>query len=248
MQNPENWINTELDDLHVKSRPTNLIINFLPRDTTDNELLKIFSTFGSIRSVKIVRDGFGLCVGYGFVNFESTNGAKMAEILLNGLQLRNKRLKVAFALPRSRDTAKCNLYIRFLPAKVNEMLLETLFQDYGGIWSVKILRNKTSSLMYPQHNVAYVRFRQPADAERARIALDGYRFPGSNDPISVQTARNLRREEETRWSRQMMKTQVMGFKFSQAPDSDSECALDMPWSPLRASEAPIRPEGFVFSD
>ncbi|KAH8252337.1 hypothetical protein KR038_006902, partial [Drosophila bunnanda] len=92
----------------TKPRPTNLIINYLPNNTTDDELFEMFSSFGNIRRLKIVRDSSGRCVGYGFVDFENSRCAYVAQLVVNGHQLRDKRLKVAFALPRSSDVAKCN--------------------------------------------------------------------------------------------------------------------------------------------
>ncbi|KAH8290859.1 hypothetical protein KR054_006571, partial [Drosophila jambulina] len=178
-----------------KSQQTNLIINYLPNDILEEELFDMFSTFGFIRSLKIIRDSSGRCAGYGFVDFESSRCAHVAQVLLNGRELREKRLKVAFALPRGSDIAKCNLFVRYLPVKVTEEELENLFGDYGRTWSVKILRHKLNELKYPQLNAAYVRFRQPADAEKAVIALNGYCFPGAMQPISVQTAKSLKRND-----------------------------------------------------
>ncbi|KAH8308917.1 hypothetical protein KR059_003218, partial [Drosophila kikkawai] len=92
----------------AKPRPTNLIINYLPKDTSDEELYDIFSTFGAIRSSKIIRDNFGSCVGYGFVDFVNSRFAHVAQMIVNGRELRGKHLKVSFALPRGIDIAKCN--------------------------------------------------------------------------------------------------------------------------------------------
>lgn len=117
--------------------------------------------------------------GYGFVNFVSEEGARQAIKTLNGITLRNKRLKVnsndwnhfysieltskkkkifshqvSFARPSSEDIKETNLYVTGLPRTVTEDLIETIFGKYGNIVQKNILKDKISG---KPRGVAFVR-------------------------------------------------------------------------------------------
>lgn len=77
------------------STTTNLIVNSLPQDMTERELYSLFVTMGPIESCRVMRDlKTGYSYGFGFVNFISDESALRAIKCLNGLTIRNKRIKV----------------------------------------------------------------------------------------------------------------------------------------------------------
>uniref|UniRef100_T1H4M8 RRM domain-containing protein n=1 Tax=Megaselia scalaris TaxID=36166 RepID=T1H4M8_MEGSC len=73
---------------------TNLIVNYLPQDMQDRELYSLFRTIGPINTCRIMRDyKTGYSYGYGFVDFGSEADALRAINNLNGITVRNKRIK-----------------------------------------------------------------------------------------------------------------------------------------------------------
>lgn len=92
--------------------------------------------------------------GYGFVNYVSEEGAQQAIKSLNGITIRNKRLKVSYARPAGEDIRDTNLYVTNLPKTITEDHLETIFGKYGIIVQKNILRDKLTG---NPRGVAFVR-------------------------------------------------------------------------------------------
>uniref|UniRef100_H3BAE4 ELAV like neuron-specific RNA binding protein 3 n=1 Tax=Latimeria chalumnae TaxID=7897 RepID=H3BAE4_LATCH len=73
---------------------TNLIVNYLPQNMTQEEFKSLFGSIGEIESCKLVRDKItGQSLGYGFVNYVDPNDADKAINTLNGLKLQTKTIK-----------------------------------------------------------------------------------------------------------------------------------------------------------
>eukprot|EP00696_Hemimastix_kukwesjijk_P005740 gnl/Hemi2/17236_TR5739_c0_g2_i1.p1 gnl/Hemi2/17236_TR5739_c0_g2~~gnl/Hemi2/17236_TR5739_c0_g2_i1.p1 ORF type:complete len:435 (+),score=119.18 gnl/Hemi2/17236_TR5739_c0_g2_i1:94-1398(+) len=76
-----------------------LFVYHLPQDADDNLLYRLFSPFGAVLSVKIVRDAnTGVCKSYGFVTMRTLQEAQNAITNLHGYNVpgTNKRLQVSF--------------------------------------------------------------------------------------------------------------------------------------------------------
>lgn len=58
------------------------------------EIYNLFKAFGTILSVRIMKEKSGKSKGIGFVSFDSPNSAKAAIDEMNGFEVRGKRLKV----------------------------------------------------------------------------------------------------------------------------------------------------------
>ncbi|KAG9467375.1 hypothetical protein GDO78_015070 [Eleutherodactylus coqui] len=73
---------------------TNLIVNYLPQNMTQDELRSLFSSIGEVESAKLIRDKVaGHSLGYGFVNYLNAKDAERAINTLNGLRLQSKTIK-----------------------------------------------------------------------------------------------------------------------------------------------------------
>ncbi|ELW67052.1 ELAV-like protein 4 [Tupaia chinensis] len=70
---------------------TNLIVNYLPQNMTQEEFRSLFGSIGEIESCKLVRDKI---TGYGFVNYIDPKDAEKAINTLNGLRLQTKTIKL----------------------------------------------------------------------------------------------------------------------------------------------------------
>ncbi|BHF67417.1 ELAV-like protein 4 [Sparganum proliferum] len=73
---------------------TNLIVNYLPQNMTQEEIRSLFASIGEVESCKLIRDKT-TCqnLGYGFVNYVNAKDAEKAIATLNGLRLQNKTIK-----------------------------------------------------------------------------------------------------------------------------------------------------------
>eukprot|EP01100_Stratorugosa_tubuloviscum_P013032 TRINITY_DN6370_c1_g1_i1.p1 TRINITY_DN6370_c1_g1~~TRINITY_DN6370_c1_g1_i1.p1 ORF type:complete len:366 (+),score=166.73 TRINITY_DN6370_c1_g1_i1:51-1148(+) len=81
----------------VGQNETNLFIYNLPADAQDGLLYRLFSRFGAIESVKIVRDASGSqCKGFGFVKMVHWADACTAIQQMNGYKLNDRTLQVSF--------------------------------------------------------------------------------------------------------------------------------------------------------
>ncbi|KAK2149037.1 hypothetical protein LSH36_471g06036 [Paralvinella palmiformis] len=164
---------------------TNLIVNYLPQTLTDEEFRSMFQSIGQLKSSKIVRDrATGYSYGFGFVDFVKEEDALRAIQTLNGLQLQNKRIKVAYS--RSGDSIKgANLYISNIPKNINQGQLEEIFAEYGTIIQCRILVDQATGR---SKGVGFVLYNERSESEAAIKSLDGHTLEGATEPLSVKYA------------------------------------------------------------
>ncbi|XP_044795709.1 ELAV-like protein 2 isoform X12 [Bubalus bubalis] len=92
-----NNCSSPVDSGNTEDSKTNLIVNYLPQNMTQEELKSLFGSIGEIESCKLVRDKItGQSLGYGFVNYIDPKDAEKAINTLNGLRLQTKTIKVSF--------------------------------------------------------------------------------------------------------------------------------------------------------
>ena len=78
-----------------------LFIGNLPTNTTEKELVDLFSEFGTVRSSQLVTDIFsGDCKGFGFIAMEG-HESRAAITALDGKDFKGKALKVNFESPKA---------------------------------------------------------------------------------------------------------------------------------------------------
>jgi RNA recognition motif-containing protein len=73
-----------------------LIVDGLSSRVTDHELRILFEQFGTVLSARVVRDGGGQSLNFGFVDMQSPEQAQQAVAQLNGYVLDGHRLVVSF--------------------------------------------------------------------------------------------------------------------------------------------------------
>lgn len=79
-----------------------LFVGSLPPTTTEKSLEELFSQYGTVRSIKLVKDLFsGTCKGFGFLEMEG-HEARAAIAGLNGKSFEGNTLKVNFEKERTR--------------------------------------------------------------------------------------------------------------------------------------------------
>lgn len=80
----------------------NIYVGNLPYETTSDDLLELFGTYGSVVSAQVVMDRFsGRSRGFGFVEMSDDGEAQAAIDALNGQPYGNRPLTVNEARPRT---------------------------------------------------------------------------------------------------------------------------------------------------
>src|SRR3989344_5513361 len=87
-----------------KNMAMKLYIGNLSFDISDEELKKVFSSFGEIEEATIIKDKFsGRSKGFGFVTFKDEESAKQAISEMNEKEIEGRALKVNEAKPMDPD-------------------------------------------------------------------------------------------------------------------------------------------------
>lgn len=86
--------------------PNRIFVGGISHDTTESDLLCVFSTYGTVRSAKIIVDQDGFNKGYGFVTFETKEEAQRLQSIGRCVILRNRLLNIAPAVKRQQVRPK----------------------------------------------------------------------------------------------------------------------------------------------
>jgi RNA recognition motif-containing protein len=79
-----------------------MYVGNLPPETTEDDVRKLFSQYGTVRAIKLATDVFtGRCRGFGTVAMEG-HEARAAIAGLDGKVVDDKSLRVRFEDPRTR--------------------------------------------------------------------------------------------------------------------------------------------------
>ncbi len=85
----------------------NIYVGNLSRTATEASVRSLFSQFGEVSSVKLIKDKFtGNLKGFGFVEMHNANEANAAIAELNGKEFEGQRLRVNEARPREEGSSR----------------------------------------------------------------------------------------------------------------------------------------------
>ncbi len=85
----------------------NMYVGNLSYSVTEDDLKALFSEFGEVESVNIIKDKFsGRSKGFGFVEMPDNSEADKAIKALNGTNLKERDIKVNQSKPRSDRSRK----------------------------------------------------------------------------------------------------------------------------------------------
>ena len=80
----------------------NIFVGNLSKDVTDEDLQNLFSEYGNVKSVKVIRDLFsGESKGFGFIEMPGQAEAQKAMTELNTVDLKGKKIVVNEARPKT---------------------------------------------------------------------------------------------------------------------------------------------------
>uniref|UniRef100_A0A452RT50 Polyadenylate-binding protein n=1 Tax=Ursus americanus TaxID=9643 RepID=A0A452RT50_URSAM len=183
---------------------TNIYVKNLHVDVDEQGLQDLFSQFGKMLSVKVMRDDIGHSRGFGFVNFEKHEEAQKAVTDMNGKEVSGRLLYVGRAQKRverqnelkrrfeqmKQDRATryqgVNLYVKNLDDSIDDEKLRKEFSPYGVITSAKVMTEGGHSKGF-----GFVCFSSPEEATKAVTEMNG-RIVGTK-PLYVALAQ--RKEE-----------------------------------------------------
>jgi RNA recognition motif-containing protein len=85
----------------------NIYVGQLPYDVNEEELKEIFTKYGEIGAVSLIKDKFsGRSKGFGFVEMPNNSEADVAVKALNKSSLKGREIKVNQAEPKRKQTTR----------------------------------------------------------------------------------------------------------------------------------------------
>jgi len=134
-------------------------------------------------SCKVAQDtSSGESKGYGFVHFETEEAALSAIQKVNGMLLNGKKVFVGRFVPRKEREVELgekarrftNVYIKNISDEYDEIKLTDLFEKYGKISSVKVMKAEDGKTK----GFGFVSFETPEEAQTAVDDLNGKDMDG----------------------------------------------------------------------
>lgn len=132
-----------------KTGQGNIFIKNLDNAIDNKALHDTFASFGNILSCKVAQDETGASKGYGFVHYETAEGANSAITSVNGMLLNEKKVFVGHHIPRKDRDSKfdemkanfTNIYVKNIEPEVSDADFRALFEKYGDVTSAAITRD-----------------------------------------------------------------------------------------------------------
>ncbi|KAI6045760.1 polyadenylate binding protein [Pisolithus marmoratus] len=193
----------------MKAQFTNVYVKNIDFSVTTEEFEALFQQFGNVTSAIIQFDEHGNSKGFGFVNFESHEGAQRAVENLHDMDLKGKNLYVARAqkkaereeeLRRSYEQAKMerlskyagvNLYVKNLEDDVDDDKLRAEFEPFGTITSCKVMRDEKGT----SRGFGFVCFSSPDEATKAVAEMNNKMIGSKPLYVSLAQRREIRRQQ-----------------------------------------------------
>lgn len=166
---------------------TNVYVKNLDEGVSSDQLKQMFGEHGTITNAAIMSDENGKSKGFGFVNFETAEGAKAAVDALNGKDINGKALYVGRAQKKSEREAELknkfeamknerlnkyqgvNLYVKNLEDGVDDEKLRAEFAPFGTITSCRVMKDDKIN----SKGFGFVCFSTPEEATRAVTEMNG---------------------------------------------------------------------------
>ncbi|XP_059647817.1 polyadenylate-binding protein 8-like [Cornus florida] len=161
-----------------KSGAGNIFIKNLDKAIDHKALHDTFSAFGNILSCKVATDSSGQSKGYGFVQYDSEEGAQKAIEQLNGMLLNDKQVYVGpFLRKQERETATDrtkfnNVFVKNLSELTTDEDLKKAFGEFGSITSAVVMRDEDGN----SRCFGFVNFENADAAAKSVEALNGQKI------------------------------------------------------------------------
>ena len=204
------------DKRQIRRLINNIYIKNIPGDFTEKDIRSLFEKFGYIKSLILQSNSIGQ---FAFICYEDPKGvdkeygpicAQKAIDEMNEYELREDvpRLLVKHALKKAEreiqkvreairykaSKKRCNLYVKNLPPSFTKEQILDVFQRYGEIENIKLDVGQNNG----NKSFAFVCFKEPTDAAKAKQELHHHMFDGHTIMITyyeIKEVRKLQLEE-----------------------------------------------------
>lgn len=183
----EDMTSMERESDSVYSFPTKLFVGQIPRSMEEADISPFFEKFGAIEEVSIIRDKHtGQHRGCAFVTFSNKEGADTCEAELhNQFVFANGRRPVQIRPAGKREDVENKLFVGMLPRNIQEITVRELFQPFGDITGVYMIRSNDGI----KKGCAFVKYAQRESALAAIDNMNGQScVEGSECPLIVKHA------------------------------------------------------------
>lgn len=225
------------DPAFRKSGVGNIFIKNLDKSIDNKALHDTFSQFGTILSCKVATDATGQSKGYGFVHFETEEGANLATEKVNGMQLADKIVYVGPFLKRTdrsaSDSKFTNVYVKNLSEDVDDEALKKLAGEYGEVVSAVVMKDdKGTSKCF-----GFINFAEPDAANKAVESLTGKEVNGKSlyagrAQKKAEREAMLRNQFEEKRAERVQKYQGMNLYIKNLHDDVNDDILREEFTPF----------------
>merc|ERR1719479_865878 len=204
---------------------TNVYVKNFNEAMTDDELTKMFSQYGKITSIKLMKTDEDKNKGFGFVSFEDASAAEAAVDDLNNKEVNGKTIYVGRAQKKAERQMELkkkfeqmkmermtrfqgvNLYVKNLDDSITDERLLQEFTPYGTITSAKVMTEEGRSKGF-----GFVCFSAPEEATKAVTEMNGRIIVSK--PLYVALAQ--RKEDRKAHLTQQYMQRVSGMRMQQS--------------------------------
>ncbi|KAL4559080.1 hypothetical protein LXL04_031213 [Taraxacum kok-saghyz] len=176
--------------LSTPDRMSSLYVGDLEENVNEGQLFDLFNEVGRVHSVRVCRDQEnGVSLGYGYVNFTTSEDATIALKFLNFKRLHGKQIRIMFSEPdpTMRRSGVGNVYIKNLDSSIDNKELYEAFCAFGNVSTCKVVVDS--------HGVSkgfgFIQFEKDEDAQIAIKNLNGVSIKGKQ----VYVGKFIRQEE-----------------------------------------------------
>jgi len=181
----------------------NVFVKNLGADIDHKQLQNKFSSlFGKVLSCKVALNSEGKSKGYGYVHFETEEGAKAAIDRMDEIEFEGRKVMVESFQKKEhphRHTAWTNLFVKNIPTHLTEVHLLDMFKEFGPVSSLKLMTynendaHKDATSKKPHGVVSgaskgfgFVAFDHHEHALAAVAALNGKVLPDSTKAAQIK--------------------------------------------------------------
>lgn len=173
----------------IKNRGYEVYVGNLDEQVTEEMLYNFFASCGMITSVKIMRHIVThKSRGFGFVNFARREDALYAKDKFNGKKIITNKLNVYLKDKFKSLDKQANIVVSNLAVDITEEELKKLCQDFGPVFSVKVLEGEDPANGSKR---ALVLFENLQAAQTCIEGLNGFTHRGSKLLVEASVKKDV---------------------------------------------------------
>ncbi|KAF2498651.1 RNA-binding domain-containing protein [Lophium mytilinum] len=171
-------------------------------EVTEDQLRRVFSRFGSVEDVRLVKDGKGLSRGFGYVTLGELDHATAAIENLNQQVFEGRRMNVQYHIQRERPVSTFNsarqpnpptktLFIGNMSFEMSDKDLNDLFRDIRNVMDVRVAIDRRTG---QPRGFAHADFIDVKSAQAAKDILEGKEIYGRNLRVDFSASSSQKRQ------------------------------------------------------